>query len=165
MITMMKKNNTTAMKTKDNAPITQPHPAVADDDPVRERYRMAPKVIVAGSRGFDDYAMMHTTLSDLFNNNPFFAGKLVKVISGMAPGADTLAIRYADEHQLPKILMPPCWPYDKRRAGIFRNEDMVSIADAVVAFWDGQSHGTLHTIETAKAHGLPVWVYELKMGK
>lgn len=45
---------------------------------------------------------MRQRLFELFNNNKFFAGNIVKIISGMADGADTLAIRYADENRLPK---------------------------------------------------------------
>ena len=69
-------------------------------------YHDAPKVIVAGGRDFNDYEMMRQRLFELFNNNKFFAGNIVKIISGMADGADTLAIRYADENRLPKIMMP-----------------------------------------------------------
>ena len=79
-------------------------------------YHDAPKVIVAGGRDFNDYEMMRQRLFELFNNNKFFAGNIVKIISGMADGADTLAIRYADENRLPKIMMPACWYYDRRRA-------------------------------------------------
>lgn len=128
-------------------------------------YHNAPKVIVAGGRDFDDYEMMSQKLSELFNNKKVFAGNIVKIISGMADGTDTLAIKYADENHLPKIMMPACWHYDRRRAGFLRNEDMLSIADALVAFWDGESHGTKHMIEISKAKGIPVWVFEYKNNK
>lgn len=125
-------------------------------------YHNAPKVIVASGRGFDDYKMMRQKLFERFYNNKFFAGNIVKIISGMTDGADTLAIRYADENHLPKIMMPACWYYDRRRAGFLRNEDMLSIADALVAFWDGESHGTKHMIEISQEKGIPVWVFNYK---
>ena len=128
-------------------------------------YHDAPKVIVAGGRDFNDYEMMRQRLFELFNNNKFFAGNIVKIISGMADGADTLAIRYADENRLPKIMMPACWYYDRRRAGFLRNEDMLAIADALVAFWDGESHGTKHMIEISQEKGIPVWVFNYKNNK
>ena len=46
----------------------------------------------------------------------------------MAPGADTLAIRYADEYDLTKILFPANWKCHPRMAGFLRNEDMVALA-------------------------------------
>lgn len=70
-----------------------------------------------------------------------------------------------DENRLPKIMMPACWYYDRRRAGFLRNEDMLAIADALVAFWDGESHGTKHMIEISQEKGIPVWVFNYKNNK
>ena len=56
------------------------------------------------------------------------------IVSGMADGADTLAIRYADEHQLTKILFPANWKSYIRIAGFLRNEDMLSVATHLVVF-------------------------------
>ena len=76
----------------------------------------------------------------------------------MALGADALAIDYASNHNLTKILFPANWKRYPRIAGFLRNEDMLSVATHLVAFWDGKSTGTLHMIEIAKAKGVPVWV-------
>lgn len=77
----------------------------------------------------------------------------------MADGADTFAIRYADEHRLTKILFPANWKYHHRFAGFLRNEDMLSIATHLVAFWDGKSSGTKHMIEIAQVKGIPLWIF------
>lgn len=77
--------------------------------------------------------------------------------SGMADGADSLAIRYAYERKLTKILFPANWKKYHRIAGFLRNEDMLSIASHLIVFWDGKSSGTNHMIEIAKAKGIPVW--------
>ena len=37
---------------------------------------------------------------------------------------------------------------------------MANNADALIAFWDGQSKGTLNMIETAKKKGLAVRIIE-----
>jgi hypothetical protein len=37
-----------------------------------------------------------------------------------------------------------------------RNQQMVDQCDKVVAFWDGQSRGTKHTVDLATAKGIPV---------
>ena len=123
----------------------------------RESYLNACRVIVAGSRGFFDYELMCRELDKLFNESRMFAGREVKIISGMADGADSLAIRYADERKLTKILFPANWKRYSRVAGFLRNEDMLSVATHLVAFWDGKSSGTRHMIEIAKAKGIPVW--------
>ena len=37
-----------------------------------------------------------------------------------------------------------------------RNIEMVDIADEVIAFWDGYSYGTAHTIALAVKKGIPI---------
>ena len=124
----------------------------------RQAYRKAARVIVAGGRDFDDYALMEKELDRLFWGENFCGDGQIKILSGMAPGADTLAIRYADEHELTKILFPANWKYHHRMAGFLRNKDMVALATHLVAFWDGRSHGTKHIIDLARAKGIPCQV-------
>jgi len=79
-----------------------------------------------------------------------------EIVSGGARGIDTLAERWADQHNIPKVILKP--DYDKygRSAPIRRNETIVSAADLVVAVWDGKSRGTKFTIDYAKKCGIPV---------
>jgi hypothetical protein len=123
----------------------------------RESYLNSYRVIVAGSRGFFDYDLMRRELDELFWVSSEFDDGDIKIISGMADGADSLAIRYADERKLTKILFPANWNKYHRVAGFLRNEDMLSVATHLVVFWDGKSSGTNHMIEIAKAKGIPVW--------
>lgn len=123
----------------------------------RESYLNSYRVIVAGSRGFFDYDLMRRELDELFWVSSEFDDGDIKIISGMADGADSLAIRYADERKLTKILFPANWNKYHRVAGFLRNEDMLSVATHLVVFWDGKSSGTRHMIEIAKAKGIPVW--------
>ena len=44
-------------------------------------------------------------------------------------------------------------------AGILRNEDMLTIATHLVAFWNGISSGTKHMIEIASKKGIPIWIF------
>ena len=105
---------------------------------------------------------MKQELDKLFNENEEFVGKEIKIISGVALGTDALAIDYADKHKLTKILFPANWKRYPRIAGFLRNEDMLSVATHLVAFWDGESTGTRHMIEIAKEKGIPVWVFRLE---
>lgn len=118
------------------------------------------RVIVAGSRTMTNFEYMTELLNQLFRQEPF-AGKDITIVSGRAKGADLLGEQYADDHQLTKILFPANWAKHGRKAGFRRNEDMLTIANAVIAFWDGQSHGTQHMIEIAKEAGLPTFVFGL----
>ena len=123
-------------------------------------YLDAYKVIIADGRDFDDYEYMSTKLNELFKDQNMFNNKAIKVISGMAKGADTLGIQYADENKLTKILFPANWKEYPRIAGFLRNNDMLSIATHLITFWDGKSSGTKHMIEIAQMKGIPVWVFE-----
>ena len=118
-----------------------------------------------GSRSFNDCVLLEQELNKLFNENEEFAGKEIKIISGMALGADTLAVDYADNHKLTKILFPANWKRYSRVAGFLRNEDMLSLATHLIAFWDGKSNGTRYMIEIAKGKGIPVWVFPTRRNK
>ena len=60
-------------------------------DLYRKSYREAAKVIVAGGRDFTDYEFMRESLGNLLWMEDFCGDSDIKIISGMADGADTLA--------------------------------------------------------------------------
>lgn len=55
--------------------------------------------------------------------------------------------------------------HNGKKAGYLRNCQMAENADALVAFWDGNSPRTRHMIETARAHGLAVRAIRIKTEK
>lgn len=105
------------------------------------------KLIVAGGRDFQDYAQMCDELGDVLQR----IGEPVQIVCGMARGADLLGLEYARRHDLPVLRMPADWNTHGRSAGFVRNAQMVDVADGLVAFWDGRSRGTKHTIDLARA--------------
>jgi hypothetical protein len=109
------------------------------------------KVIIAGSRGITDYA----SVCDAVRQSGF---PISRVVSGMAAGVDMLAVRYATENALPCDSFPAQWSQWGRSAGYRRNLQMAEHADALISIWDGQSPGTRHMIETAKARGLRIFL-------
>ena len=80
----------------------------------------------------------------------------IQIVSGTARGVDQAGERYAASRGLDCVRFPADWEKYGRRAGYLRNCQMAENADALVAFWDGQSRGTKHMIEIAKARGLAV---------
>lgn len=81
------------------------------------------------------------------------------VVSGGAPGVDTIAEQAARQRGLDVIVFPADWKGLGRKAGPIRNGQIVAAADHVVAFWDGASRGTLDTVAQALRAGKPVVVY------
>lgn len=111
------------------------------------------KVIVAGSRNFNNYSLLEKTLNSFSETHGS-----IEIVSGGARGADTLGERYAKEHNCPLKVFPAEWDKFGKGAGYIRNAEMAAYADALVAFWDGQSKGTKHMIELAQRSGLTVQV-------
>lgn len=108
-------------------------------------------VAVVGSRSFNDYDYMKEMLEQY---------DIEEVVSGGCRyGADKLAERYADEKDLILTILPADWNNLGKKAGFVRNVDIVKRSDMVIAFWDGKSKGTKHTIDIAKKQNKRVVVY------
>ena len=103
------------------------------------------KVAIIGSRTFNDYDRLETTLDMLSAGFGFNV-----VVSGGADGADSLAEQYADNRHLNRIIHLPKWQLHGKAAGMIRNRDIIDDADVVVAFWDGKSRGTKNSMNLAK---------------
>ena len=115
------------------------------------------KLIVAGSRSIVRYAVVSTAIHAACKK--WEDPTVDEIVSGMARGVDTLAVRYANINGIPVKAMPADWKGDGRSAGYKRNVRMAEYADALVAIWDGVSVGTKHMVDTARARGLLVAVY------
>ena len=118
------------------------------------------RVIIAGGREFQDYALVKQKC-DYYLQNKLQTDTVI-IVSGHATGADSLGERYASEKGLSVELHPADWAKHGRAAGPIRNEEMASVADALIAFWDGQSRGTKNMIDTANAKGLKVAIVRYK---
>ncbi len=100
------------------------------------------KVLVCGSRSFNNYQLLKETLDQV--------GGITQIIQGGAKGADKLAGQYAREHSISALEIPAKWGEYGKKAGYIRNQEMIDYnPDLVVAFWDGESRGTAHTINLA----------------
>ena len=110
------------------------------------------KIIVAGGRDFADKKLLADALSCIIWDE-------TTIISGCAKGADTLAIEYANAHEMDLIRVHADWDKYGKSAGVRRNEEMAKVADTLVAFWDGKSRGTKDMIHKALTHGLELHVY------
>lgn len=83
------------------------------------------------------------------------------IISGGAKGIDTLAEIYADKHNIPKLILLPEYKKYGRNAPLKRNYLIVELADLVIAFWDGKSAGTQHSINYACTAGATIKVFNI----
>ena len=120
------------------------------------------KVAVIGSRSFTNYQRLESVL--LYSFGQQVKNKSILIVSGGASGADTLAERFAKEYSLEKEIYPANWDKYGKKAGYLRNEMIVKNSDTVIAFWDGISKGTKHSINLAKKHHKALLVIDVAGG-
>ena len=120
------------------------------------------RMIVAGCRTFQDYALLCAHLDRITDEIP---GK-IELISGHASGADALGERYAREHKIKLRVFPARWDLYGRAAGIIRNQQMMVYAlkksAIAVFFWDGSSHGTRDAIRRALKAGIDTRIIQIE---
>ena len=76
-----------------------------------------------------------------------------RLLAGGATGADALAERYAKDNHLPLVIFRANWEKHGKAVGPIRNQIIIENCEQLVAFWDGESKGTNHTIKIARAKG------------
>lgn len=108
------------------------------------------RIIVAGGRYFNDYEKLKKVCDKILQNQTE-----IEIVSGTAKGADKLGEKYAEEKGYKIKQFVPYFSVGKK-GGIIRNRLMSEYADALIAFWDGESRGTKNMIELAKKAGLKV---------
>lgn len=129
----------------------------------------ATRVIVAGTRGYTDYAMFSSVLDD------FVADREEEIVflTGMATsGADAMIVQWCKERGRPWSEFPAQWddldapgavirhtrsgkPYNAV-AGHDRNKLMGDHGTHLIVFWDSVSPGTRHMREYAISRSLKI---------
>lgn len=115
------------------------------------------RTIIAGGRNFNDYEFAGKEIDYFFN----LLSSHPTVVSGGARGADRLGEKYAVENDLKLRQFPAEWDTYGKSAGYRRNVQMADYAEALLAFWDGESKGTKHMIDIALDKGLLVKVVRI----
>tara|TARA_R110001583_G_scaffold73456_1_gene204378 strand:+ start:210 stop:575 length:366 start_codon:yes stop_codon:yes gene_type:complete len=112
------------------------------------------KIIIAGSRNFTNYQKLCEVCDQILQDQTN-----IEIVSGAYyKGADKLGEQYAKERGCNLKKFPADWERFGRAAGPKRNEQMAIYANALIAFWDGESLGTKNMIELAECRGLNVFI-------
>ena len=111
------------------------------------------RLVIAGSRNFDDYSVLADAVDDYLKK--LAPKKQVIIVSGTAKGADRMGEQYARQRGYPLEEYPANWHYFGRAAAVKRNAQMAQVADAAIVFWDGQSAGAKNMISCAETVGIP----------
>lgn len=123
------------------------------------------RVIIAGSRNFDDFSKLMDICNSILENTANKYGNFdkIRIISGTARGADRLGEQYAINMRYELSKFYPNWDGLGKRAGYVRNVEIAKFAiennsvGVLIAFWDGKSKGTKRMIEQAAKYGLKVY--------
>jgi hypothetical protein len=111
------------------------------------------KVLICGSRHFQDRALMERTLSQFV---------ITEVVEGGAPGADTLAKEWASANNIPVTECMAEWEKYGRAAGPIRNRKMLLEGpELVIAFMANGSRGTKNMVKQAEKVGVRTHVVEI----
>ena len=88
----------------------------------------------------------------------YISEEVDEIVSGGARGIDSLARDYAVRKGIRLTQILPKYEKYGRAAPLKRNEEIAKYADEAIAFWDGRSKGTQHTIESFKTLGKKITV-------
>jgi hypothetical protein len=113
------------------------------------------KVIIAGSRSCNDYNLVRKAIKDS-------GFDITEIVSGCAPGIDTVGMDIANEYHIPVKRFPANWNRYGKGAGLIRNIEMAEYADALVALPGPNSVGTIDMIAQARLKGLKIYVKEVE---
>jgi hypothetical protein len=115
------------------------------------------KLAVVGSRSFNSFNILEYYINELRKEYP----DINLIISGGALGADKLGEHYAEKYNIDIQIYKPDWKTHGKVAALYRNTDIISKSDIVIAFWDGKSKGTLDSINKAQNYGKIMWIVRI----
>lgn len=116
------------------------------------------KIAIVGSREFKDRALVQILVPNYLRGR-FTVNAEHTLVSGGAKGVDSWAENVAKLYHANCIIFKPDWDKYGKKAGFLRNQQIVDEADQLIAFWDGQSKGTKHSIDLAIKKCIPVDIY------
>lgn len=100
------------------------------------------RLLIAGSRTFDDYGRLEMECKELLLSLAPLQPTDICIISGTAKGADKLGERFAEKYGFCIERFPANWDLYGKSAGYIRNRQMSFVANYALIFWDGKSKGT-----------------------
>lgn len=114
---------------------------------------------VKGRAEFDESVLLWDSIYARLRQLPLGT----EVIHGGAQGVDVLCGKAAAVLGLAVTVYPADWETHGKRAGVLRNLQMLDQwPNLVLAWWDGKSKGTLHTITEARKRKIPVEIVTLR---
>ena len=112
---------------------------------------------IVGSRTYSEYSNFCVHIERWIKTNH----TIDVIVSGGAQGVDSLAKKYANDHNIPISIHYANWVKYGRSAGPIRNQLIVDDATHLVAFPDKRSVGTWDSVNKAKKKKIAVTIYRV----
>ena len=122
------------------------------------------KIAIIGSRDLKDEWVLPKLNFLMEYYYKYYKYKEIKellIISGGARGVDKCVESYCTSWKLPIKIIRPINPANKLDY-LFRNIEIITMADKIVALWDGKSKGTKFVIDYAKARNKDIEIIKEK---
>ncbi len=114
---------------------------------------MVLKIAIVGSREFQDRGLFEEKMKKIFEDKTD-----KEVITGDASGIDSWVKNFCVMSAIKCEVVAPIDP-TKKINFLYRNIEIITKADKVIAFWDGHSKGTKFVIEYTRARNKPIEIY------
>lgn len=95
----------------------------------------------------------------------YLPDNMTELISGGMKGVDMLAEKYADEHNIPKLIVNPEYSRYGIIAPILRNRLIIDISDMIVIIWDGKDRHIKDAINYSNYVNKEIIVYKIRSRK
>lgn len=125
------------------------------------------RLLVCGSRWFDDAMIFNTRMDflfDMYRLNRYI--KDMEIVTGNDEGACDLACRYANQREIKLVECAIDWDKFGRSAAYRRNEHMVKYClkaehKLCVAFWDSKTPETKNILDFAYKMKMPIKIINI----
>lgn len=108
------------------------------------------KIVVAGNRTYKNHQHVYDVLNSIVQKSDI-------ILHGGARGVDAVASTWARTHGIACQTVEADWDKFGPAAGRLRNQQMALRADALIAFWDGESPGTGNMIRCMQLVQKPIF--------
>ena len=118
------------------------------------------KVVVVGSKGFDDYALLEAYIDKKLSR--VAQEDTIEIITSHSKSTVDLAVRYAQERGYRHTHFQTDPAKYKAQAYPQVNQELLAYADSIIAFWDCQEGAAGTLIKKAKEAGVRVAVKQIE---
>ena len=118
------------------------------------------KVVIAGSKGFNDYALLEAYIDKKLSR--VAQEDTIEIVTSYSKSTVDLSVRYAQERGYRHRHFQPDPAQYKAQACFQANQELLAYADSVIVFWDGREGAAGALIKKAREAGVRAAVKQIE---